>query len=128
MKKPAMEDILINKITPHSIGIGIVDKKNKENICDILIEKGTNIPFENENLFCKDNRLLGYFELHNISNAKKGIPEIMVKIKIDEDSIIYATAYEKLTGANNSLDIKSDKNTLFKYEINDIKNRLQKNE
>lgn len=149
MKKPAMEDILINEITPHSIGIGIINEKNKEDICDILIEKGTNIPFESErdyttiidyqkyaeikiyegeNLFCKDNRLLGYFELHNISIAKKGIPKIMVKIKIDEDdSILHITAYEKLTGAYNSLDIKYDKKTLSKYEINDIKNRLQKN-
>ena len=149
MKKPAMEDILINEICPHSIGIEVVDKKYKENICDILIEKGTNIPFEKEHqyttikdyqkcvsiniyegehLFCKDNRLLGQFKLNNISIAKKGIPQIMEKIKIDEDSIIHVTAYEKLSGAYNSLDIKYDKRTLSKNEINAMKNRLQKDE
>ena len=148
MKKPAMEDVLINEICPHSIGLKI-NRDKEVDIFDSFIEKGTNIPFETEknyttnydyqkyvsidiyegeNYYCKDNRLLGHFELHNISIAKKGIPKIMAKIKLDEDSIIHVTAYEKLSGANNSLVIKYDKKTLSKNELDDMRNRLQKNE
>ena len=85
MKKPAMEDVLINEICPHSIGLKIIRDKEVD-IFDSFIEKGTNIPFETEknyttnydyqkyasidiyegeNYYCKDNRLLGHFELHN---------------------------------------------------------------
>ena len=63
MKKPAMEDILINEICPHSIGLGIIDKKNKERICDILIVKGTNIPFEKEKEYTTFNDYQKYVSI-----------------------------------------------------------------
>ena len=64
---------------------------------------------EGENEYCRNNRLLGKFRLENISKAKRGVPKLMVKIKIDEDSILHVTAYEKISGTINTLDIKYDK-------------------
>ena len=151
MKEPALEDILINEICAHSVGAGIINEK-REIICDTLIKKGTSIPFEmekdyttlfdyqeevsieiyeGENLYCKDNRLLDQFMLENITKAKAGIPKIMVKIKLDKDSILHVTAYEKKEdkiGSIKSIDVKYDKGILSKNEIKNMNNRLLKNE
>lgn len=107
-----------------------VRRGNENNIFDKLIENGTNIPyesekkyttaedyqksvlieiFEGENIFCRNNRLLGKFYLNNITKAKKGVPEIFVKFEIDEDSIVHVTAKETISGIINSIDIKYDK-------------------
>lgn len=152
MKEPALEDILINEICAHSLGTDVKNEKEEEIICDILIKKGTNIPFEmekeyttisdyqeeisiqiyeGENLYCKDNRLLDQFILENITKAKKGIPKVMVKIKLDKDSILHVTAYEKKEekiGSIKSIDIKYDKGILSKNEIKIMLIRLLKNE
>ena len=103
-----------------------------------MIENGTNIPyeieqeystyhdnqssaliqiFEGENEYCRNNRLLGKFRLENISKAKRGVPKLMVKIKFDEDSILHVTAYEKISGTINTLDIKYDKGIMDEEEI-----------
>jgi len=148
MKEPALEDILINEICAHSFGTDIINEKG-ESICDTLIKKGTNIPFEmeeeyttaidnqegmsieiyeGENFYCKDNRLLDQFILENITKAKAGIPTIMVKIKLDKDSILHITAYEKKEekiGSIKSIDIIYDKGILSKNEIKNMFIRLK---
>ena len=145
MKVEAMNDILINDVCSHSLGIAVM-RGNEKDIFDKLIENGTNIPFEfekdyttgyddqqsvlieifeGENEFCRNNRLLGKFNLNNITKAKKGIPQIKVKIEIDEDSIVHVTAKESISGAINSIDIKYDKGIMKQDEINNMKKKLE---
>ena len=82
--------------------------------------------FEGEDNLCMNNRLLGKFNLSGISIAKKGEPNIKVKIEIDGDSILHVTAKEEKTGAYNSLDIKYDKGVMNTEEIKKMKERLNK--
>ena len=145
MKVEAMNDILINDVCSHSLGIAVM-RDGEKDIFDKLIENGTNIPyefekdyttayddqtrvlieiFEGENEFCRNNRLLGKFTLNNITKAKKGVPQIKVKFEIDEDSIVHVTAKESISGAINSIDIKYDKGIMEQNEINQMKKKLE---
>ena len=145
MKVEAMNDILINDVCSHSLGIAVM-RDGEKDIFDKLIENGTNIPyefesdyttayddqtrvlieiFEGENEFCRNNRLLGKFTLNNITKAKKGVPRIKVKFEIDEDSIVHVTAKESISGAINSIDIKYDKGIMEQNEINQMKKKLE---
>ena len=148
MNEEAVNDVLINDVCSHSLGISIM-RGNEKDIFHKLIENGTNIPyefeniftttydnqksvaieiFEGENEFCRNNRLLGKFILQNITKAKKGIPKIKVKIQIDEDSIVHVTAREDISGVTNSIDIKSDKGTMQDEEIKKMKKKLERKE
>ena len=148
MKAEAMRDILINDVCSHSIGVAIIKGINSDYF-NKMIENGTNIPyeieqeyttyhdnqssaliqiFEGENEFCRNNRLLGKFRLENISKAKRGVPKLMVKIKFDEDSILHVTAYEKISGAINKLDIEYDKGIMDQDEIKKMKEKLENKE
>lgn len=145
MKVEAMNDILINDVCSHSLGIAIM-REGEKDIFDKLIENGTNIPyefendyttayddqksvlieiFEGENEFCRNNRLLGKFTLNNITKAKKGVPQIKVKFEIDEDSILHVTAKESISGAINSIEIKYDKGIMQQDEINKMIKKLE---
>ncbi len=44
----------------------------------------------------KDNHMLGKFELKNIQNAARGIPEIEVTFAVDVNSILHVTAKDKV--------------------------------
>lgn len=145
MKVEAMNDILINDVCSHSLGIAFM-REGEKDIFDKLIENGTNIPyefendyttayddqksvlieiFEGENEFCRNNRLLGKFTLNNITKAKKGVPQIKVKFEIDEDSILHVTAKESISGAINSIEIKYDKGIMQQDEINKMIKKLE---
>jgi len=149
LRADKVKDILINDICSHSLGILVY--RGDEHYDDFfqMIKNGTNIPFEigknfttvndykkeilfqifeGENELCRNNRLLGKFTLTGISIAKKGVPEIKVKIEIDGDSIIHVTAKEEITGANNNLDIKYDKGIMNKEEISEMKEKMKKNQ
>ena len=148
MNEKAIKDVLINDVCSHSLGIAIV-RGGQNDIFDKLIENGTNIPYEyeeeytthydnqtsvliqiyeGENEFCRNNRLLGKFNLNNITKAKKGVPKIKVKIQIDEDSIVHVTAKESISGATNSIDIKHDKGVMQEDEIEKNKKKLENKE
>ena len=145
MNVEALNDILINDVCSHSLGIAVI-RDNVNDIFDKLIENGTNIPYEyennyttvydnqtsvliqiyeGENEFCRNNRLLGKFELTNITNAKKGVPKIKVKFDIDEDSILHVTAKETISGSINSIDIKCDKGVMHQEEIDKMIKKLE---
>ena len=142
----SMRGVVINDICSHSLGVAVY---NFGSDCkfDKLIDNGTNIPYvkegiyttafdyqtsvliqiyEGENVYCKDNRLLGEFTLENITEAKEGVPKIKIKFEIDENSVLQVTAKEELSGVVSSLIIKSNKGIMNKNEINTMKNRLEK--
>ena len=51
------------------------------------------------------------------------MPKIIVKIKVNEDSILHVTAYEKISGVNISLDVNIDKGIMNKEEIELMKKK-----
>lgn len=145
MNAESLTDILVNDVCSHSLGLAI-KKGNEGDIFDKLIENGTNIPFEatkkyttvtdnqktvlieifeGENKFCRNNRSLGKFRLTNLTEAKKGVPQINVKFEIDEDSIVHVTAKETISGVTNSIVIKYDKGIMKKDQINNMIEKLK---
>ena len=145
-KKTAMKDVLINEICSHSLGIK-ANEGEKKGLFIKMIENGSNIPvdyvhefttssdyqecvevelYEGENEYCKDNKLLGKFLLENISKSKKGVPKIIVKIEIDENSIVHLNARESKTNAYKTLTITYDKGIMKADEIAKTKIRMNK--
>ena len=148
LKADKVNDVLINDICSHSIGIKVYKRNEFDKDFSEMIENGTNIPFEVEKEYttafddqkevsiqifegedesCINNRLLGKFQLSGISKAKAGEPKITVKIEIDGDSIIHVTASEEKSGVTNSLNIKYDKGVMNNEQIKKMKDRLGKN-
>ena len=144
MNCTAIDDVMLNDICSHSVGIEIKGEVFNDEF-SLIIKNGENIPFsserdyttthdyqrsaliqvfEGENSLCRNNRLLGSFYINNITPAKKGIPKIKVKIEIDQDGILKAFAKDTTSGANNSLIIKADKGIMSEVEKERMKQRL----
>lgn len=73
--------------------------------------------FEGERPMTKDNHKLGEFSLTDIPPAGKGVPQIEVTFKIDENSIMKVTATDKGTNKKESITITNEKGRLSKDEI-----------
>lgn len=73
--------------------------------------------FEGERAMCKDNNLLGKFELTGIPPAPRGVPQIEVTFELDANGILKVGATDKATGKSNSIVITNDKGRLSKEEI-----------
>ena len=131
-----LNDIILMDITPFSLGIDVVNKsenediKNKGCLMSIVIPKGTKIPvnktkgyqtahdyqdvikigvYEGENIYVKDNHLLGEFKLVDLPKKKAGEVKDDVTFSIDENGILTVSAVETSQGISNSIKIINDK-------------------
>ena len=116
------EEIIIEDITAHSLGIRIVNNK-----FSIIIRKGTKYPvekteqyttvhdyqekidisvYEGEEELATNNKPYGGFILDGIQNALAGVPEIDVTFGFDENQNLHVSAIDKATKSNNSKVIK----------------------
>lgn len=118
-----VNNVLLLDVTPLSLGIetmgGVVTK---------LIEKNTTIPtrktevfstasdnqpavtihvLQGEREFSKDNKSLGQFNLEDIQQAPKGMPQIEVTFDIDANGILNVTAKDKNSGKEQKITIES---------------------
>ncbi|KAJ7594765.1 heat shock protein 70 [Mycena floridula] len=73
--------------------------------------------YEGERTMCKDNNLLGSFELSGIPPAPRGVPQIEVTFNLDANSIMTVSATDKATGKTESVTIKNEKGRLSQEEI-----------
>lgn len=76
--------------------------------------------YEGERTMVKDNFLIGSFDLGGIEKELRGIPEIDVEIKIDENSIITVTARNIKTSDEISLPVTSNKGRLTRTQIENL--------
>ena len=130
---PFSESVTLLDITPLSLGV-----ETCGGIMDILIPRNTVIPytieklyttdtdyattidiriFEGERQMTNDNIFVGEFELRNITEAPRGIPEIIVSFNIDLNGIITVTATEKESNSSSSIIVNSNKNGLTQEQI-----------
>ena len=106
-----LANLEIVNVCPLSLGTGV-----KKGLMSVIIKRNTPIPcevtkgyittddnqeeftigiFEGERKFYKDNLLLDRFYINNIRQAPKGEVTVKVTLRIDENSILNVSAYEK---------------------------------
>jgi len=118
-----VKDVLLLDVTPLSLGIetlgGVMTK---------LIDKNTTIPTKANQVFstaddnqtavtvhvlqgereiAQHNKSLGRFDLTNIPQAPRGMPQIEVTFDIDANGILNVSAKDKATGKENKIVIKA---------------------
>jgi molecular chaperone DnaK len=118
-----VKDVLLLDVTPLSLGIetmgGVMTK---------LIEKNTTIPtkasqvfstaednqtavtvhvLQGERQMASGNKSLGRFDLSDIPQAPRGMPQIEVNFDIDANGILHVSAKDKATGKEQSIVIKA---------------------
>lgn len=129
----ACKDVLLLDVAPLSLGLQLTG-----DVFAKIIERNTTIPckksdtfttdhdnqtcvqvciYEGERYKCKDNNLLGKFDLDGILPAPRGVPQIEVTYTIDANGILNVTAKDKASAKKNNITIKNDKGRLSQEEI-----------
>jgi molecular chaperone DnaK len=125
-------DMIVVDVTPLSLGVETLGE-----VMDVVIPRNTSIPtsksktyttaadnqpsvtvmvYQGEREFCKDNRLLGKFDLGGIAPAPRGVPQIEVSFDIDANGILNVKARDKATGKEAKIEIKGSSG-LSKEEV-----------
>ncbi|PVU93943.1 hypothetical protein BB561_002918 [Smittium simulii] len=134
-------DILLLDVTPLSLGIETLG-----GVFTRLITRNTTIPtkksqvfstaadgqtavdikiFQGERELCRDNKLLGNFQLTGIPPAPKGIPQVEVTFDIDADGIVNVSAKDKVSNKDQSITLTASSG-LSKDEIENMISNAEK--
>lgn len=126
------KDVLLLDVTPLTLGI-----ETEGGIMTSLIDRNTTIPVEKKQIFstaadnqtavtvsvfqgerkvAQHNRVLGQFNLEGIEAAPRGMPQIEVKLDIDQNGILNVSAKDMKSGKQASVKIEQSSG-LSKDEI-----------
>jgi len=132
--------VLLLDVTPLSLGIETLG-----GVFTRLINRNTTIPtkksqvfstaadgqtqveikvYQGERELCRDNKLLGSFNLVGIPPAPRGVPQIEVTFDIDADGIVNVSAKDKATNKDQSITIAAQSG----LSDNEIENMIRQAE
>lgn len=141
-KEEGVGDIVLLDVTPLNLGIETLG-----GVMTTLIDANTTIPCEKEEVFstaadnqtevtinllqgnrpmASQNKSIGRFNLVGILPAKRGIPQISVKISINANGVIEVSATDKGTGKAQSIRVEGS-SSLSKEEIERMKAEAEAN-
>ena len=141
-KEEGVGDIVLLDVTPLNLGIETLG-----GVMTTLIDANTTIPCEKEEVFstaadnqtevtinllqgnrpmASQNKSIGRFNLVGILPAKRGIPQIGVKISINANGVIEVSATDKGTGKAQSIRVEGS-SSLSKEEIERMKAEAEAN-
>jgi len=127
------ENLLLLDVVPLSLGVemqggvmAVVVPRNtpiptiKKKVFTTTEDRQTTVEFpiyEGERPMCRDNNLLGRFELTGIPPAPRETPELEVTFDLDANGILHVTAEDKATHRKNDIVIKNDTGRLSSNDI-----------
>lgn len=135
------DDIVLLDVTPLTLGVETLG-----GVVTPLIERNTTIPTDESKVFttaqdnqtsvdihvvqgeramARDNHSLGRFQLTGIAPAPRGMPQIEVKFKLDENGILNVEAEDRATGKKNSITVIAS-GQLDKDEVERMKREAEK--
>lgn len=141
-KEDGVGDIVLLDVTPLNLGIETLG-----GVMTTLIEANTTIPCDKEETFstaadnqtevtinllqgnrpmANQNKSIGRFNLTGILPAKRGVPQIAVKISINANGVIEVSATDKGTGKAQSIRVEGS-SSLSKEEIERMKAEAEAN-
>ena len=139
----SVEDVLLLDVTPLSLGIETLG-----GVCTKLVESNTTIPVDKSQVFSTaadnqtsveihilqgersmavNNKSLGRFHLDGIPSAPRGVPQIEVTFKLNQDGILDVSAKDKATSKEQSIRIEASSG-LSDQEIEKMKEDAKKHE
>jgi len=111
-----MEGGVMSVVVPRNTAIPTIKKKTFTTVGDG--QTAVEFPIhEGERVMCRDNNLLGQFELTGIPPAPRGVPEIECTFEIDANGILHVSAEDKATHRRSNIVIKNDAGRLKPEDI-----------
>lgn len=135
------KDLLLLDVAPLSLGVGM-----QGDIFGIVVPRNTTVPtikrrtfttvadnqstvqfpvYQGERVNCKENSLLGEFDLKNIPPMQAGEPVLEAIFEVDANGILKVTAVEKSTGKSANITISNAVGRLSSEEIEKMVNQAE---
>ncbi|CAR27166.1 hypothetical protein ZYGR_0I04380 [Zygosaccharomyces rouxii] len=135
------KDLLLLDVAPLSLGVGM-----QGDIFGIVVPRNTTVPtikrrtfttvadhqstvqfpvYQGERVNCKENTLLGEFDLKNIPPMQAGEPVLEAIFEVDANGILKVTAVEKSTGKSANITISNAVGRLSSDEIEKMVNQAE---
>ncbi|CAI4726109.1 CEI_1a_G0044530.mRNA.1.CDS.1 [Saccharomyces cerevisiae] len=135
------KDLLLLDVAPLSLGVGM-----QGDIFGIVVPRNTTVPtikrrtfttvsdnqttvqfpvYQGERVNCKENTLLGEFDLKNIPMMPAGEPVLEAIFEVDANGILKVTAVEKSTGKSSNITISNAVGRLSSDEIEKMVNQAE---
>ncbi|PVG02210.1 heat shock protein 70 [Serendipita vermifera] len=130
------QDVLLLDVAPLSLGVAM-----QGDVFGIVVPRNTTIPtmksrtfttvednqttvtfpvYEGERTQCKDNRLLGEFELNGIPPMPRGQAELVTTFEIDANGLLKVSAMDRASGRKASISITNSVGRLSTAEIDQM--------